>query len=158
MYDDDIIPGSNFIKNCIDCYTSKPGIYGINGCSRELDDDGIFKIYSWDRNNSTCINEVIYLCQYWFFPRCVLSAFWTEEVSNEHTLNRKIAEDMHLSAMANKYLELKSYVVPQPLDDTSMWGNIAGVEFGAEDFAIHKQPMYREGMQKMFNKLFFNIH
>lgn len=160
IMDDDIIPGSNFIKTCVECANITPGIYGCSGLRKRKDADfsqlhDVYDFYGWlqivwgNEGNLEPV-EVSYLCNGWFFPAKVLHNFWKEGIKLHLSENRKIAEDIHLSYTAWKYSGIKSYVIPQHKYDLSMHGNIGGFEFSEDEFAIHRNEYLLRQMQNNF--------
>lgn len=160
IMDDDIIPGSNFIKTCVHCCLNKTGIYGSSGLRRRKDADfnqlhDLFDFFGWiqvwwgNEGNLEPV-EVSYLCNGWFFPSYVLHDFWREGIFKGLASDRKIAEDMHLSYTAWKYSGIKSYVVPQHKYDHSMHGNICGVDYSEDESAIHLDETLLKKMNDNF--------
>lgn len=153
IMDDDIIPGRRYIENCVNSYTKKPGIYGTMGTVIDFKKSTSVN-YGWkDINNAEAV-QVNYLYQTWFMPREALHAFWSELRPETLTRNRKCGEDMNVSLMAAKKLGIRTYVVPHPEEDKELWGNIAGDEYGIDDFAIHLNP---EIQKTMYDYLRFSI-
>lgn len=149
IMDDDIVPGSRYIENCVNSYERQPGIYGTFGTCFTRGRGGIN--YGWRETNNSEAKQVNYLYQTWFMPREALHAFWAEVISEHLTKHRHIAEDIHLSLMAKKYLGLKSYVVPHPSDNKELWGNITGVKYGLDEFAVHLNTELRSAMDNYFH-------
>lgn len=145
IMDDDIVPGSYYIENCIACYEKRPGIYGTLGSSANFKN-----LYGWKGEQSKYPEEVMYLYQTWFMPREVLHSFWSEIISDDLTKNRHIGEDMRVSAAAKKFHGLNTYVVPHPADDTQWWGNIVGDQYGLDEYAVHLNPEMQVAMERYF--------
>ncbi len=148
IMDDDIIPGRRYIENCIMSYERQPGIYGAFGTC--FNHAGGGTNYGWREARNWTAKQVNYLYQTWFMPREALHVFWSEMISEALTKHRHIAEDIHLSLMAKKYLGLRSYVVPHPENDRELWGNIAELKYGLDEFAVHLNPELREAMDQYF--------
>ncbi len=149
IMDDDILPGRRYIENCVNSYQLQPGIYGAFGTCFRRDGGGIH--YGWKETHNWTARQVNYLYQTWFMPREALSAFWAEVISEARTKNRHIAEDIHISLMAKKYLGLRSYVVPHPENDRELWGNTAGLKYGLDEHAVHLNPELRAAMEDYFS-------
>lgn len=160
IMDDDIIPGSNFIKTCVECCSKVPGVYGSSGLRRREDADfnqlhNLFDFFGWiqvmwgNEGNLEPV-KVSYLCNGWFFPRQVLFDFWREGIYSDISVNRKVAEDMHLSYTAWKYSGLCSYVVPQNKYDLTNHGNICGLDYSEDEYAIHRDEKLLQIMNNNF--------
>lgn len=145
IVDDDIIPGSRYIENCVSSYEKQPGIYGTMGSIIEKN-TGRWIQYGWRDINNQEIKQVNYLYQTWFFPREVIHAFWSNPLPEELLQNRRIGEDIHISLMAQKWFGLKTYLVPHPTHDKNFWGNISGEQHGIDEFAVHLNPEMQRAM------------
>lgn len=147
VIDDDMIPGSDFIKTCVECYEEVPGIYGGHGVRDRAVECPIYKSpYNhhgwvqllWNMNGPSKPLHVAYLCNCWFFPKVALHNFWAESVSSEQSCNKLAGEDIHLSLMALKYSGLKSYVIPATRFTPSKLLNIAGLKYSEDANALSK--------------------
>lgn len=136
MYDDDIVPGSRYIENCVKTFERRPAILGTMG-SLISQDTGQWIQFGWRDINNDVPVEVMYLYQTHFFPKEVLQAFWGEIPSWEMVSNRHLGEDVHIAYVAQKYFNLPAVIVPHPQEDSSLWGNIIGDEYGEDEYAIH---------------------
>ncbi|MDD3302267.1 MAG: glycosyltransferase family A protein [Candidatus Gracilibacteria bacterium] len=70
VIDDDIIPGSEYIQNCVECFEKEPGIYGSWGSlfkSLQIRRDRY--IFSESDNIPIAINNVDISGHSWFFSR-----------------------------------------------------------------------------------------
>ena len=107
--------------------------------------------FGWS-NPKNEIKEVDIVGHSWFFRREWLSYFWKELPNfNEYTF---VGEDIHFSYVLQKYLGLKTYVPPHPIDDETMWGsnkNLA-IDIGTDKFAIS----YNEERINEMNQCFLN--
>lgn len=145
VLDDDTIPGSRWLENCLSTYKTHPGLLGGIGLRfknehYELDvsEDGKYTRYGWDSNplcvgNNTEPVEVDIVGHSWFFSRDLLSVFWRELPAKHWTM--LCGEDIHFSYMLQKYTEFKTYVPPHPPEDTTMWSSLKAVEYGGDQYA-----------------------
>lgn len=140
MYDDDIIPGSRYIENCVTTFEKSPGLLGTMG-SVIVENTGQWIQYGWRDINNDAPVEVMYLYQTHFFPKEVLQAFWAEIPDWDLVSQRHLGEDVHIAYVAQKYFNLPAKIVPHPKDDKSLWGNIIGDEYGEDEYAIHLSPI-----------------
>lgn len=133
ILDDDTIPGSRWLENCISSYKKKPGLYGTIGL--------IFKSASayygaqrlgWDGINNQEITQVDIVGHAWFFKREALSLYWRDLPDFEDVY---VGEDMHFSHMLQKYSDMKTYVPPHPADSRDMWGSVKGETYGGDAVA-----------------------
>lgn len=141
ILDDDIVPGTDFIKTCIECYDNQPGIYGGHGVRDRLHYDAKYNTHfnhhgwpqlNWNMNGPSAPLQVAYLMNCWFFPKQALYDFWSEDVSDDMTHNRMAGEDIHLSLMALKHSGLKSYVIPANRFTPSKLSNTVGLKYCLE--------------------------
>jgi hypothetical protein len=145
VLDDDTIPGSKWLENCLNTYKTHPGLLGGIGLRfknehYELDvsEDGKYTRYGWDSNplcvgNNTEPVEVDIVGHSWFFSRDLLSVFWRELPAKHWTM--LCGEDIHFSCMLQKYTDFKTYVPPHPPEDTTMWSSLKAVEYGGDQYA-----------------------
>ena len=152
VFDDDTIPGSRWLENCLNTYETHPGLLGGIGLrfkhSRyEFDTlpDGRYCRYGWDgapwnAGNNTEPVQVDIVGHSWFFARDLLSVFWRELPGKQWSM--VCGEDIHFSYMLQKYTNLKTWVPPHPPEDTSMWSSLKGMLYGDDQnatFNITKQ-------------------
>lgn len=134
VFDDDTIPGRKWLENCLEQSKKQPGLYGTRGIiygSKQTYYGGN-RMYGWSSANcpatsNTETKEVDIVGHSWFFEKEFLSSYWRELPDPEY---RFCGEDMHFSYMIQKYLGLKTYVPPHPINDKELWGSIKGEEYG----------------------------
>lgn len=132
ILDDDTVPGSKWLENCIESFNEKPGLYGTIGLVYKSEESySGAQRYGWTEINNEEIKEVDIVGHAWFFERNMLSYFWRElpEVDDFY-----VGEDMHFSHMLQKYSDFKTYVPPHPKNDRTLWGSVKG-EYGEEAVA-----------------------
>jgi hypothetical protein len=145
VLDDDTIPGSRWLENCLNTYKTHPGLLGGIGLrfkdgTYTLDrlPDGKATRFGWDNHPDLAGNniepvEVDIVGHSWFFARDLLSVFWREIPAQHWTM--LCGEDIHFSYMLQKYTDLKTYVPPHPSNDTSMWSSLKAAWYGSDQHA-----------------------
>ncbi len=129
VFDDDTIPGSKWLENCLNTIKTHEGLLGGIGVVYKSKEN-YFPIdrFGWaNPNNET--KQVDIVGHSWFFKREWLSTFWRELPPPNTML---VGEDMHFSHMLQKYLNLNTYVPPHPINDKEMWSSLKGWEMGTE--------------------------
>jgi hypothetical protein len=130
MFDDDIIPGTRWIENCIDSIEEKNGLYGASGVIlNSLGYENNTKI-GWNGVKNGKIQEVDLVGHCWFGKKEIFKYLWYEE---PYTFES--GEDISFSYMIQKYANLKTYVPPHLINDIEFWGNISGDNFGNDNNA-----------------------
>lgn len=121
LFDDDTIPGRRWLENCRETIRETPGLLGTIGVIFETRTGyHPMRRVGWDNpNERTTRVDIVGHC--WFFRREWLSAFWRELPGPDHPLI--VGEDIHFSAMLQKYLRLGTYVPPHPEADRDLWGS-----------------------------------
>jgi hypothetical protein len=125
VLDDDTIPGSEYLKNVLDCFDEKPGLYGTRGIifkSEKKYEDNYFDI-GWESQNEK-VTQVDYATHSWFFKKNWLEYFW-----NVKKVPLNYGEDMNFSYQLQKH-GIKTYVPSHPISNKKMWGSIKGKEYG----------------------------
>lgn len=136
VFDDDTIPGKNWIKNCMETIQKKNGLIGARGVRFASKKKYLVgQEFGWS-NPSEKIKKVDIVGHSWFFRREWLSYFW-RDLPDFNKFNL-VGEDIHFSFVLQKYLGLGTYVPPHPREDKSMWGsdeNLA-IKIGTDKSAI----------------------
>ena len=136
IFDDDTIPGKNWIKNCLQTLEKQNGLLGARGVRFASKKKYIVgEEFGWS-NPSNEIEQVDIVGHSWFFKREWLSYFWREIPNfNEFSF---VGEDIHFSYVLQKYLGLNTYVPPHPNEDKTMWGSNEdlAMKIGTDKFAI----------------------
>jgi hypothetical protein len=154
IFDDDTIPGTKFIENCVNSFEQKNGLYGTIGLIYKSSETylGAQRV-GWDGINNENTTQVDIVGHSWFFEREMLSTFWRElpDINDFY-----VGEDMHFSHMLQKYTDLKTYVPPHPIHDKEMWGSLKGWEYGGDNHATANfaVPIMDEYYKKIVNKGF----
>lgn len=155
LLDDDTIPGTKWIENCIREFEKRPGIYGTIGVSFLDLDYANYHRDGWANPNEETVSVDI-VGHAWFFHRKSLGAFWAE---GEKPLSNLCGEDMNLSYTSQKYLGLETFVPPHPMHDIEMWGSMPdrAYELGVDQNAIsvqHHGSLFGESLKHYYNKGF----
>jgi hypothetical protein len=153
VFDDDTIPGSKWLENCLNTMEKREGLLGTNGM-RWIDTnksyyDSRFDRVGWHSQNKE-IEEVDIVGHSWFFKREWLSYF-TREL-HDPVENKLHGEDMHFSYMLQKYANIPTLVPPHPIDDIEMWGSTRGIELGCTPQAVARTPNINEKFNNYFTK------
>ena len=157
VFDDDTIPGKKWIENCLNTIKTHRGLLATVGAMYTIPiepgpNSSYYEHYirfGWNHNNKY-VQEVDWTGHSWFFEKEWLSVFWRELPNPKY---KTCGEDMHFSFMLQKYLGLKSYVPPHPVDDKEMWGSIKGAEYGGiNSLWEHGPPNQRQIVHDFFNE------
>jgi hypothetical protein len=141
VFDDDTIPGTRWLENCLNTIGEVNGVLGTVGAlylnPLPIEHSSYFEHYirfGWpDAGNNTKTQEVDWLGHSWFFKKEWLSHMFRELPDPKYNI---CGEDMHLSYMLQKYAGIKSYVPPHPKDNKEMWGSIKGAEYGGDSNSL----------------------
>ena len=159
VLDDDTIPGSQWLENCLETYQKTPGLLGTNGLL--FVGNGTYDIkcrIGWDNPNEET-KRVDIVEHSWFFHRDLLSVLFRELPPITH--NFIAGGDIHFSHMIQKYTNLATYVPPHPISNKEMWGSLKGWEYGGDRHATAGNGgttyMY-EWMNKASSEGFKTLH
>lgn len=118
FFDDDILPQPKWFENCL--ATINSGFDGILGGSGViLPKEGGYSSKNkvgWNGGHLTKTAQVDLVGHAWFTRKQHLNFMWREE---PYTWDN--GEDIHLSYMALKHGNVKTYVPPHPENDQSLW-------------------------------------
>lgn len=160
IFDDDTIPGSMWLENCISTYSQYPGLLGTIGLIFNPNNDSSSNVnyvrncrVGWDAPNEKTV-QVDIVGHSWFFHRDLLSVFWRELPDLSQSMS--VGEDIHFSYMIQKYTKYKVYVPPHPSENKEMWGSLFGWELGndARATAGYAIPEMVSTLQKYIQKGF----
>ena len=155
IIDDDTIPGSRWIENCLNTHSSYNGIITTRGVLMNGGKDSLYPLpesytaHGWCNQNEEVV-QVDMGCHCWFFDKNILRAFWA---SMPNSLPMNYGEDMHLSFVAQKHFGLGTYVAPHPKNDVEMWGSNpkTGEKYGSDENAISWSNKANYGMRTYWN-------
>ncbi len=139
VFDDDTIPGSKWLENCIKTMETHEGLLGTVGLlytnpspsnSPSCSYYEHYVRYGWVNGGNNLIPIQVDLVGHsWFFKKEWLSYMWREIPDSQYNT---CGEDMHFSYMLQKYANIPTYVPPHPISDKELWGSIKGSEYGGD--------------------------
>lgn len=129
LFDDDTMPGENWLKNCMETMKIQEGILGGIGVKLHSDSYADHERFGWASHNDK-IKKVDLVGHAWFFKREWLSHLWTEK-----PVTWENGEDIQFAYLAQKYGGIGSYVPPHPQGDPSRSSSLKGYELGVDDKA-----------------------
>ena len=155
VIDDDTIPGSKWLENCLATMETHIGILSTRGAIMNLGHDREYpfgKSYTpvgWCDPNEEPV-RVDMGCHSWFFEKEWLRAYWAEMPS---ALPVNFGEDTHISYAIKKHFGINTYVPPHPKDDMEMWGSKpkTGHAYGNDGNGISETPGGLPGMNGYWN-------
>lgn len=135
VFDDDTIPGNRWFENCLNTIKTHEGLLGTVGVVFHSNVYIENHRVGWVAPNRET-TEVDIVGHSWFFKRDWLSHFWREMPRIDTSY--LAGEDIHFSAMLQKYANMKTFVPPHPPEDQSLWGSspIFGMKYGVDNVAI----------------------
>lgn len=152
VFDDDTIPGKQWIENCLNENAKQPALYGTIGVDfYDLDYYG-YNRTGWANPNETA-QQVDIVGHSWAFQRELLGAFHADA---KKPLSLLCGEDMHFSYSIQKYLKLPTIVPPHPKDNMEMWGSKPETAylFGVDNVAIsckNHSKLFGESLKHYYN-------
>lgn len=161
IFDDDTIPGKEWLENCMSTMEKTPGLLGTVGllypnplpANHQL--CSYYEYYTrhgWVNPNEETM-QVDLVGHSWFFKKEWLSDYWREQPNPKYNL---CGEDMHFSYMLQKYRNIPTYVPPHSKYNIEMWGSIKG-QYGADENSLwesNKQTMSGDPFRLSMNEYF----
>ncbi len=109
-FDNDTIPGTHWLRNCVDAFRDRPALLGSIGVTMEQSDRYAPNTRTgWIGEGPTQNQEVDLAGHAWFLPRDWLRYFWYEKPSTFLT-----GEDMHMSFSFQKHLGVPTVIPAHP--------------------------------------------
>ncbi len=138
IFDDDMVPGKQWLENCINTIKTVNGLLGTVGLlyvkPNPPNNSSYYEPYQrfgWIPGGQTNIPIQVDLVGHaWFFKREWLSYFWRELPNPKYNI---CGEDINFSYMLQKYADIKTFVPPHPSNNKEMWGNIIGSEYATDN-------------------------
>ena len=129
LFDDDTVPGSKWLENCMNTMQTHEGILGSAGII--LNDIYYVKHdrCGWPTHNPE-VTEVDLVGHAWFFKREWLKYLWQEKPTTWDN-----GEDIQFAFMAKIHGGIATYCPPHPPNDKEMHGSILGNELGIDNKA-----------------------
>ena len=137
IFDDDTVPGTKWIENCVNTIKEYSGLLGTVGLvyPNPVPSDSPYCSYyepyirhGWVKPNAA-VEQVDLVGHSWFFKKEWLSTYWREQPDPKYNI---CGEDMHFSYMLQKYLGLNTYVPIHDPNDIETWGSIKGAKYGGD--------------------------
>lgn len=133
MFDDDTIPGKDWLSNCLQTMKVQEGILGGVGCVLPGERYYGHHRIGWSNPNED-IEEVDLVGHAWFFKREWLQYLWREKPQTWDN-----GEDIQFSYLAQKYGGVRTFVPPHPKDKPEMFSSLKGMEYGVDEVATSNQ-------------------
>lgn len=130
VIDDDTIPGSKWLENCINTMKTHEGLLGTRGLI--FKDNSSYHnhfVHGWETQNNEPV-EVDIVGHSWFFKKEWLWSMFRELPPDSEDFYR-VGEDMFFSYSLKKYLGLNTYVPPHPIEDKELWGSLKAIQYGS---------------------------
>ena len=157
VFDDDTIPGSKWLENCLETIDKQEGLLGAIGVIFKDENYINYDRHGWANPNEET-KQVDIVGHSWFFKREWLGAFWREAPVPE---SRICGEDMHFSYSIQKHLGPRNLCSPSPQRTImEMWGshpklafeygvdkNAISVNHHASSFGQSPKDYYQQGVQ-----------
>lgn len=147
VFDDDTIPGSRWLENCLMQMCEKEGLYGTIGIvfdeMEKYPYDKSFRV-GWDGNLDYTV-RVDLVGHSWFLKRKWLDYLF--ENTQKYQNFKIVGEDITLSYKL-KQKGINTFVPPHPKDQQELWGSLKkyAMKFGVDNNAISMNP---QNIQKM---------
>ena len=164
IFDDDTIPGSRWLENCMNTMKTHEGLLGTIGLlylnPLPPEHSSYYEHYirfGWATNGQSDVPVQVDLVGHsWFFKKEWLSYMWREIPDPKYNT---CGEDMHFSYMLQKYANIPTYVPPHPRDDKSLWGSLKGAEYGGDQNSLwetNQQGIDGTPFKQLMNEYFHN--
>lgn len=137
IFDDDIIPQTNWFQNCLTTINNEKtnGILGGSGVIlKQKSYVPLLKI-GWNGTHNTSTSRVDLVGHAWFFRQ-----EWSKYLWYETPISWDNGEDIMFSFLAQKYGGINTFVPPHPESDKSQWSTDykIGWETGCDENASWK--------------------
>lgn len=116
IFDDDVLPQSNWFSNCVNSIEKQDGIYGGSGVILKTKSYSPNSKVGWNGIHSNEIKRVDLVGHAWFFRQ-----EHTKYLYMEKPFDRRNGEDIMFSYLAQKYGNIDTFVPPHPESDRSLW-------------------------------------
>ena len=120
MLDDDVIPGKDWFKNCIETIKKYNGILGTSGVILKGKAYRPNQKYGWTGINNNDTVRVDLIGHNFFFKQEWTKYLWYEKQNFDN------GEDIQLSYLCQKYGNINTFVPPHPRNNVELWGNVPG--------------------------------
>ncbi len=155
IFDDDTIPGNQWLENCFDSMQKQEGIYGTIGILLNKADNYPFKNYmriGWSAPNKKT-KKVDFVGHSWFLKKEWLDIMFLG--SEEIQAYKYVGEDMCLSAKLKIVKNISTFVPPHPLKNEQLWGSLNkyASQLGTNNAAVSMNKENLSLMNKAINDL-----
>ena len=131
IFDDDTIPGSKWLENCYASYNNENAVLG--GVGLHLHSDTVYMHHTRfglpNPNEEPVVVDLV--GHAWFINTDHLKYIWSEKPYTWET-----GEDIHFSALAQIYGNIKTIVPPHPIGDREMHSSLLGYELGVDNKTV----------------------
>lgn len=150
IFDDDTIPGSRWLENCLSESLKRKGLYGGIGiiCKNDKYEDNSFYRTGWS-NNTEITMEVDFVGHSWFLEKNWLE--WLFENTEKFQKYKICGEDMTLSFKLQEH-NINTYVPPQPINKIELTSSLYGTKAGTDKNSLFVNNGYTK-MNEIFNLL-----
>ncbi len=138
VFDDDALPGPNWLANCLRVMDRTPGILGAAGVRIQGDGYQQRTMHGWHAPTTETV-EVDLVGHAWF-----LRTEWIRYLFAAPAVVGINGEDIELAARAWRLAGIRCYSPPHPIEDRSVWGSLRGVELGSDAVAMSRRPSHLE--------------
>lgn len=140
LFDDDVKPQVDWLKNCLDTINNPEtnGILGGTGVILQKKSYSPYRKVGWNGTHSDKITRVDLVGHAWFFRQ-----EWTKYLWYEPPFSWESGEDITFSYLAQKYGNINTFVPPHPQHQMNLWctdpqiGNSVGSDKNAS--WLHQQ-------------------
>tara|TARA_R110001592_G_scaffold338511_1_gene625602 strand:+ start:369 stop:1931 length:1563 start_codon:yes stop_codon:yes gene_type:complete len=132
MFDDDTIPGSMWLENCLSTMKTHEGVLGGAGVILPGDRYYGHTRYGWSSENQEVV-EVDLVGHAWFFKREWLKYLWMEK-----PFTWENGEDIQFSYCVQKYGGIRTYCPPHPKENRELFSSLKGYEMGVDEKATSR--------------------
>lgn len=132
VFDDDTIPGTHWLENCITNFAEQPGLYGTIGVRFKSAKRRPFDRVGWSRPTATR-ERVDIVGHSWFLRRD-----WLRHLAGMERpkITPTCGEDYCLSYVLQQH-GIGTYVPPHPRGMKHLWGSVEG-ELGKDEHALYR--------------------
>ena len=117
VFDDDILPQKDWLKNCLKSMQDKEGIYGGSGVL--LNSKSGYRPHTkfgWNGSHLNEIKRVDLVGHAWFFKQEWIKYMWMEK-----PISWDNGEDIMFSYLCQKYGNINTFVPPHPKENKNLW-------------------------------------
>lgn len=153
-FDDDTIPGKNWLASCIEVQKQEPCVCGTVGVTFNSLHYDSYDRYGWCNPNEEIVQTDI-AGHGWVTVREAIGEMWRSAHRPAHMLS---GEDVHLSFAAQR-LGMRTLIPPHPKNNLSVYGSIPKTawEYGTEEHCISKNyhgTHFAQNLVDVYNKGF----